>query len=35
LNEAKKIDYISSEEEEMLSLWNSDPENWYEKHFNK
>ncbi len=35
LNEAKKINYITSEEETMLSLWNSDPENWYEKYFNK
>ncbi len=35
LDEAKKINYITGEEEKILALWNSDPENWYEKHFNQ
>ena len=33
IEEAKSIHYITSEDAEILSKWNEDPELWYQKHF--
>lgn len=33
LNEAKLIRYITEAEAEILAEWNSNPEQWYQKHF--
>jgi orotate phosphoribosyltransferase len=33
INEARATNYISEEEEKVLSLWNNDPQNWYSNHF--
>ncbi|MBL0102145.1 MAG: orotate phosphoribosyltransferase [Saprospiraceae bacterium] len=35
LDQARATQYISEEEEKTLSLWNSDPENWYQLHCKK
>jgi orotate phosphoribosyltransferase len=33
LYEARAINYISEEEEKVLTLWNKDPQNWYQNNF--
>ena len=33
LKHAVSSQYISQEEEQILSKWSSDPENWYQNHF--
>ena len=33
VKEAVDTKYITSEEADILSSWNKDPENWYRKHF--
>jgi len=33
LEEAEKIEYITSEQKSILLAWNNDPQGWYEKNF--
>lgn len=33
IREAGVISYITEEEQKVLESWNSDPQNWYSKHF--